>query len=125
MLFLFIVLELCNNNLEDNSCFVMYRLDDDNDLTACDKRGADGQFRRGGCSQSEGRRAWVPPDPRATLGTSLTYKNKFVERVGHDTAGNDRGSSQLSDTLMSLGERQKNSTDHLHLLSQRQSSPPP
>jgi len=84
--------------------------DDDLTKTTCDKRGAEGQPRRGDCNQGEGCRTRVPPDLRATPGTSLTYTNMFVERVGHDTAGDDHRPLQLSDTLMSLSERQKNST---------------
>ena len=87
--------------------------DDDLTKTTCDKQGAEGQPRRGDCNQGEGCRTRVPPDLRATPGTSLTYTNMFVERVGHDTAGDDHRPLQLSDTLMSLSEWQKNSTNRL------------
>ena len=63
---------------------------------AWDERGTEVQPYRGGGGQGEGRRTWVPPDPEATLRASLTCTNDSVKWDGHDIAGGDRGSSQLS-----------------------------
>ena len=61
----------------------MFRLDDRTDE---ESQGIEERLRRRGLIRDEWRRMDRPPDPRATLQTSLTRINYFVERNGHDAA---------------------------------------
>ena len=91
-------------------CFVnMFRLDDRTDEGS---QGIEERLRRGGLIRDEGRRTDRPPDPRATMQTSLTRINYFVERNGHDAAEGGNSPPHLTASFTPLNARGKSSTIH-------------
>ena len=85
----------------------MFQLDDRTDEGS---QGIEERLRRGSLIRDEGRRTDRPPDPRATLQTSLTKINYFVERNGHDAAEEGNSPPHLPASFTPSDPRGKSST---------------
>ena len=78
----------------------------------------DERLRRGSLIRDEGRRTDRPPDPGATLQTSLTNINYFVERNGHDAAERGDNPPRLPASFTPINAWGKSSTLSLSLSPQ-------
>jgi hypothetical protein len=82
----------------------MFRLDDQTDEGS---QGIEERLRRGGLIRDEGHRTDCPPDPRATLQTSVTRINYFVEQNGHDAAEGRNSPPHLPASFTPIKARRK------------------